>query len=86
MFDVVYIRVISEPVVVVRAVTEPVCVIYGDANLFLISFESRQNRNPQLVVEFIVDCYWFATLTAPSNIADKLHVVYTFSRHNLVSY
>lgn len=31
MFDVVYIRVISEPVVVVRAVTEPVCVIYGDA-------------------------------------------------------
>lgn len=31
MFNVVYIRVISEPVVVVRAVTEPVCVIYGDA-------------------------------------------------------
>ena len=31
MFDVVYIRVISDPVVVVRAVTEPVCVIYGDA-------------------------------------------------------
>jgi hypothetical protein len=31
MFDVVYIRVISEPVVVVRAVAEPVCVIYGDA-------------------------------------------------------
>ena len=31
MFDVVYIRVISEPVVVVRAVTEPVCVMYGDA-------------------------------------------------------
>jgi hypothetical protein len=31
MFDVVYIRVINEPVVVVRAVTEPVCVIYGDA-------------------------------------------------------
>lgn len=31
MFDVVYIRVISEPVVVVRAVTEPMCVIYGDA-------------------------------------------------------
>lgn len=31
MFDVVYIRVISEPVVVIRAVTEPVCVIYGDA-------------------------------------------------------
>lgn len=31
MFDVVYIRVISEPVIVVRAVTEPVCVIYGDA-------------------------------------------------------
>lgn len=31
MFDVVYIRVISEPVVVVRTVTEPVCVIYGDA-------------------------------------------------------
>lgn len=31
MFDVVYIRVISEPVVVVRAVTEPVCVICGDA-------------------------------------------------------
>ena len=31
MFDVVYIRAISEPVVVVRAVTEPVCVIYGDA-------------------------------------------------------
>lgn len=31
MFDVVYIRVISEPVVVVRAVTESVCVIYGDA-------------------------------------------------------
>ena len=31
MFDVVYIRVISEPVVMVRAVTEPVCVIYGDA-------------------------------------------------------
>lgn len=31
MFDVVYIRVISEPVAVVRAVTEPVCVIYGDA-------------------------------------------------------
>lgn len=31
MFDVVYIRVISEPVVVVRAVIEPVCVIYGDA-------------------------------------------------------
>lgn len=31
MFDVVYIRVTSEPVVVVRAVTEPVCVIYGDA-------------------------------------------------------
>lgn len=31
MFDVVYIRVISEPVVVVRAITEPVCVIYGDA-------------------------------------------------------
>ena len=31
MLDVVYIRVISEPVVVVRAVTEPVCVIYGDA-------------------------------------------------------
>lgn len=31
MFGVVYIRVISEPVVVVRAVTEPVCVIYGDA-------------------------------------------------------
>jgi hypothetical protein len=31
MFDVVYIRVISEPVVVVRVVTEPVCVIYGDA-------------------------------------------------------
>jgi hypothetical protein len=31
MFDVVYIRVISEPVVVVRAVTEPVCAIYGDA-------------------------------------------------------
>lgn len=31
MFDVVYIRVISKPVVVVRAVTEPVCVIYGDA-------------------------------------------------------
>lgn len=31
MFDVVYIRVISEPVVVVRAVTEPVRVIYGDA-------------------------------------------------------
>jgi hypothetical protein len=31
MFDIVYIRVISEPVVVVRAVTEPVCVIYGDA-------------------------------------------------------
>lgn len=31
MFDVVYIRVISEPVVVVRSVTEPVCVIYGDA-------------------------------------------------------
>lgn len=31
MFDVVYIRVVSEPVVVVRAVTEPVCVIYGDA-------------------------------------------------------
>lgn len=31
MFDVVYIRIISEPVVVVRAVTEPVCVIYGDA-------------------------------------------------------
>mgnify|MGYP001025234133 CR=1 FL=1 len=31
MFDVVYIRVISEPVVGGRAVTEPVCVIYGDA-------------------------------------------------------
>lgn len=31
MFDVVYIRVVSEPVVVVRAETEPVCVIYGDA-------------------------------------------------------
>lgn len=31
MFDVVYIRVISEPVVVVRAATEPVCVVYGDA-------------------------------------------------------
>lgn len=31
MFDVVYIRVISEPVVVVRAVTEPVCVVRGDA-------------------------------------------------------
>lgn len=31
MFDVVYIRVISEPIVVIRAVTEPVCVIYGDA-------------------------------------------------------
>lgn len=31
MFDVVYIRVISEPIVVVRAVIEPVCVIYGDA-------------------------------------------------------
>lgn len=31
MFEVVYIRVISEPVVVVRAVTEPMCVIYGDA-------------------------------------------------------
>lgn len=31
MFDVVYIRVISEPVVVVRAVTEPVRVICGDA-------------------------------------------------------
>ena len=31
MFDVDYIRVISEPVVVVRAVTEPVCVIYGVA-------------------------------------------------------
>lgn len=31
MFDVVYIRVVSEPIVVVRAVTEPVCVIYGDA-------------------------------------------------------
>ena len=31
MFDGVYIRVISEPVVVVRAVTEPVCAIYGDA-------------------------------------------------------
>lgn len=31
MFDVVYIRIISEPVIVVRAVTEPVCVIYGDA-------------------------------------------------------
>ena len=31
MFDVVYIRVISEPIVVVRAITEPVCVIYGDA-------------------------------------------------------
>ncbi len=31
MFDVVYIRVISEPVVVIRAVTEPVCVIRGDA-------------------------------------------------------
>lgn len=31
MFDVVYIRVISEPVIVIRAVTEPVCVIYGDA-------------------------------------------------------
>lgn len=28
MFDVVYIRVISEPVVVVRAVTEPVCVLF----------------------------------------------------------
>lgn len=31
MFDVVYVRVISEPIVVIRAVTEPVCVIYGDA-------------------------------------------------------
>ena len=31
MFDVVYIRIISEPVIVVRAVTEPMCVIYGDA-------------------------------------------------------
>lgn len=31
MFDVVYIRVVSEPVVVVRAATEPVCVVYGDA-------------------------------------------------------
>lgn len=30
MFDVVYIRVISEPVVVVRAVTEPVCLVRGD--------------------------------------------------------
>ena len=31
MFDVVYIRVISEPIVVIRAVKEPGCVIYGDA-------------------------------------------------------
>ena len=31
MFDVVYIRVVSEPIVVIRATTEPVCVIYGDA-------------------------------------------------------
>ena len=31
MFDVVYIRVISEPVVVIRAATEPVCVVRGDA-------------------------------------------------------
>lgn len=31
MFDVVYIRVISEPVVVIRAATEPVCIIRGDA-------------------------------------------------------
>lgn len=31
MFDVVYIRVISEPIVVIRAVTELVCIIYGDA-------------------------------------------------------
>ena len=30
MFDVVYVRVICEPVVVIRAVTEPVCVIRGD--------------------------------------------------------
>lgn len=31
MFDVVYIRVISEPVVVIRATVEPVCIIRGDA-------------------------------------------------------
>lgn len=31
MFDVVYIRVVNEPVVVIRAATEPVCVVRGDA-------------------------------------------------------
>lgn len=31
MFDVVYIRVVDEPVVVIRAATEPVCVVRGDA-------------------------------------------------------
>ena len=31
MFDVVYIRVISEPVVIIRSTIEPVCIIRGDA-------------------------------------------------------
>ncbi len=31
MFDVVYIRVVDEPVVIIRSTVEPVCIIRGDA-------------------------------------------------------
>lgn len=31
MFDVVYIRVVNEPVVIIRSTVEPVCIIRGDA-------------------------------------------------------
>lgn len=31
MFDVVYIKVIDEPVVIIRSTVEPVCIIRGDA-------------------------------------------------------
>lgn len=30
MFDIIYIRVTEEPLVVVRVVEEPICVIRGD--------------------------------------------------------
>ena len=31
MFDIVYIRVVDEPVVIIRFTVEPVCIIRGDA-------------------------------------------------------
>ena len=30
MFDVVYIRVVDEPVVIIRVIKEPVCFVRGD--------------------------------------------------------